>query len=476
MTALFEGLAGLARLLRGRAIGPDRGGMPGGYRIDSRKLAAGDLFFALPGTQTDGHRFLPDATARGAWGAVVSDPAAAAASGLPCVVVEDVAEAMIALAEAKRATLRYPMVAVTGSNGKTTTKDLVAAFLGRSRRVVRTPGNLNNLLGLPLALMEADPGAEVGVFELGMSTRGEIDRLARLLKPRFGVITCVAPAHLETLGTLEQVREAKAELIPHLDPDGFLYLNGDDPSTAELARRAAPRTVRKVSLGGLVEAQAMMRVERVGIDGTDGVVVVDRPDLGRQEKMPVHWPLPGRHLVYPLLFAILIARDLGLPVKAGELASLVQGLEATRGRMRVLDLGGRKLVDDAYNANPRSVEAAIDWVEEVEVPGRRFLVLGDMLELGPVSEVCHRAVRERVAASRRLAGAWFVGPIYAGLADRAEEQMSVAERRDRVVAEVLARFEPGDLLLVKGSRGIGLDRVVDAVAEAHRSKESGSCS
>lgn len=450
-------LSALARVLGGEAHGQARPGEPTGYAIDSRALPAGGLFFALPGERTDGHRFLGAVHEAGAWGAVVSDAeAAAAVEGLGYVVVADVAEALMQLALARRERLAYPFVAITGTNGKTSTKDMVATALGTRLKVARSPGNFNNQLGCPLAILAAPEDADVGVLEVGMSTRGEIDRLGALVRPRYGVITNVAEAHLETLGSLEEVREAKAELVPHVHPEGTLYLNGEDPSSAMMASRSKADVVR-VSAAGLTQAEVVAHVREVTLEDLACEVVVDHPRKGRQSHHPLRWPVPGRHMVYPLLFAVAIARDLGLTLDDAFFEALVAAAEPTPGRMRRVEAGGVSIIDDAYNANPRSVAAALDFLAEVKVEGRRYCVLGDMLELGPAEGPCHRAVAERVQASRDLDASWLVGEVYAGVAE--------VTPRDEVAGQLLSRLEPGDVVLVKGSRGIGLDHVVRALVE-----------
>lgn len=459
MKPFFTSAAELATLLGGRAIGPARApGPPAGYGLDSRSLPAGGLFFAMPGEKTDGHRFLRDLGSRGAWGAVARDEAAARDSGLPCVLVEDVATALWRLGELKRARIRYPVVAITGSNGKTSTKDLVAAMLEGGGTVAKSQGNFNNALGFPISILNAPEDARVGVFELGMSSRGEVDRLARLVRPELGIITCIAEEHLEFMGTLEECREAEAELIPHLAADGALLLNGDDPSTPVLAPRAAPRRVATVSVAGAPGAAVRFEVEAVSLAGTTGRLTAG----GRSTRLT--WPVPGRHLVYPLLFGIAAAAELGIPLDPERDAPGWQArLTATKGRMKVRRAGPVEIVDDSYNANPRSMGAALDFVAEVAVPGKKLAVLGDMLEMGAASGPSHAAMIERVAADPRLHRVWLVGACFREAAGRAPGSPKVRAVADRAaaLAELRAELGEGDLVLVKGSRGIGLDWIAD---------------
>lgn len=461
----LDGTTQLASLLGGEVVGPPRRGEPAAYDIDSRKLGAGGLFFALPGANVDGHRFLPQLAAAGAWGAVVSDKAAALAAGISAVVVPDVSVALYRLAAARRATLPYPMVAITGTNGKTSTKDFIARLLSRHLRVSSTRGNFNNLLGLPLSLLAADPTSEVGIFELGMSEPGEIDRLAALLEPDFGIITNVSLAHIEGLGSLEAVRQAKGELVPHIARDGVLYLNADDGSSRYFAVRAEGRPVRSVTTRGILGAGVMFRAEEVGLTGSVGEVVLDVPDRGRQLRQTVRWPVPGRHMIYPLLFGLLLAQDLGVEIDLAAWAEPDPAkFGATGGRMRVRPMPGGHVIDDSYNANPASLEAALDFLAEVDVPGRRFAVLGDMLELAGVSEVCHRAVVDRLAGDPQLAGAWLIGDEFAAAARAsglAPGRIRFGGDRDAAADELAGEVGEGDVVLVKASRGIGLDKVAD---------------
>jgi UDP-N-acetylmuramoyl-tripeptide--D-alanyl-D-alanine ligase len=469
VSGFFQGLAGLADVLGGRAVGEDPGGAPVAYDIDSRRVGAGGLFFALPGARVDGHDFLPAMAEAGAWGAVVSDASAAEAAGVPAVVVEDVAAALYRAAEARRATLEYPMIGVTGTNGKTSTKDLIAKLLGMHRKVAVTRGNFNNLLGLPISLLNAPADADVGVFELGMSTPGEIDRLAALLRPRYGVITNVSMAHIDGLGSLEAVRAAKGELIPHIARDGILYLNADDPSSKHFARVAEGREVRAVTTRGVLGAACHFQVERVDLEGITGQVVLDFVKEGRQLRRRIRWPIPGRHLVYPLLFGLLLSQDLGIPVDLeGWEESPPGDLAPTGGRMRPRPAGEAWVVDDSYNANPASLEAALDFLRELEVAGKRYAVLGDMLELGDYAGPCHRAIVERVGADPNLAGVWLVGELFEAAAAEVDDlpgSVVVTMDRDRAAAELAERLGRDDLVLVKGSRGIGLDAVVDKLCE-----------
>lgn len=467
----FQGTAELERLLDGEALGPARDDAPTHFDIDSRRMEPGGLFFALPGTRVDGHDYLETLASKEIWGAVVSDRAKAAASGLPCILVPDVATALLRLAAHRREQLPFPIVAITGTNGKTSTKDLLYGVLSRKLRVCRTKGNFNNLLGLPLSILAAPESAQLGIFELGMSVPGEIDQLAAVAKPRYGIITNVSLAHIEGLGNLEGVRKAKGELIPHIDPDGFLYLNGDDPSSQYFRSHAGKRTVHQVTTQGVLGAGACFTCERVDLGGVAGEISLDLPGTGRQEVRQVYWPIPGRHMVYPLLFALVLAQDLGLDFSLEELdEAFLAHLAPTPGRMRIRTAGTVTVVDDSYNANPASMQAALDYLREVRVPGRKYCVLGDMLELGEASVSSHRAVYERVGGLRDFVRVWVVGEEFQRAMQGSGEvyrHVEVTRDRQRVLERLLEILEPGDVVLVKGSRGIGLEVIADGVCDAH---------
>ncbi len=475
----FSGLSQLAALLGGRPVGPDQSGAPDAFGIDSRTIQKGGLFFTLPGTRVDGHDYLEALAQKGAWGAVVENEERARASGISAVVVPCVAEALYDLAKARRATLKYPMIAVTGTNGKTTTKDLISQLLSQDLKVASTRGNFNNQLGLPLSLLAAPEDAQVGVFELGMSSRGEIDRLGALLQPHYGVITNVSLAHIEGLGSLEEVRAAKGELIPHIHPEGILYLNADDPSSRYFAVRAEGREVRCVTTRGVLGAGVHFHLKKADLNGVEGDLVLDMPQQGRQLTQSIHWPIPGRHMVYPLLFAVSLAQDLQMSpdLKAWAEVCASGNLVATGGRMRVRSsLAGASIIDDSYNANPASMEAALDFLIELETTGDKFAVLGDMLELGDVSETCHRAVLERMASTPELKQVWFVGnefhsshmatstpPPKPETQAPAKDRVSVGASREEACEALHSILKPGDVVLIKGSRGIGLEQIAQSL-------------
>ena len=417
----------------------DRTQFPG-VTTDSRRLRPGELFVAIRGESHDGHDFLADASARGA-GAVVVDPAHAE-QPLACgvVVVRDTLTALGDLAAFHRRRHRPRIVAVTGSNGKTTTKEMLAAILERGLgpgRVLRTIGTQNNLVGLPLTLLRLAGTEDAVILELGMNGPGEIWRLAQIAEPDVGVITCVAPAHLEGLGSIHGVAEAKAELYRRLRPSATAVVNADDPLVAASAR-AFPG--RKIPFGTADVADVTVAAHAIaeqGLDGTDFRLVVERREL------PVRLAVPGRHNVTNALAAAAAAHALGIGADA-----MQAGLEAFQPpgmRMEVTQL-------------PTGVTAAIEG-------GHRIAVLGEMRELCAASERAHRELGT-TAAEARLDALFLLGEHADHVRSGAEAAGFPADRivitaTHRDLAERLLGFcRPGDVVLLKGSRGAAMEEVL----------------
>ena len=435
-----------------------------GYSLDSRSIQPGEIFVAVVGERFDGRAYVKAALERGAAGALVgreaglngAPPAAVdAPAGAPLVLVDDAPAALQRLARWHREQIRIPVFAVTGTNGKTTTKEVVAHVLAAQLPVCASVGNLNSQLGMPLTLLNRlRPEHRVGVFEVGMSARGEIARLCSILQPDRGAVTNVGAAHTQFLGDVENVFRAKSELVEALPATGLLYLNAEDRYATRMREKFAGQA-RRVSL---TDAAADLRLELTSVDlnGVRGILHV-----AGESPRPLWIPIPGRHMAYPALFAIAVARDLGLDLDAS-LAALATCAPAKH-RMQVTARGGVTIVDDCYNANPMSTEALLDFVGGVTHPGRKLLVLGDMLELGDLSLPSHRKILERVSAAPGFARSWFVGPIYreaaAGLP--LPESMTLVPDREPVLAALKADLRDGDLLVLKASRGIGLDLLLE---------------
>jgi UDP-N-acetylmuramoyl-tripeptide--D-alanyl-D-alanine ligase len=440
-------LAAVAQAVQGRLVGADR---PfGAVTADTRALSAGSLFVAIPGDRFDGNDFVDDARAKGAAGALVSR---LAASPLPQIEVRDSRRALGAMARAWRASFTIPVVAVTGSSGKTTVKELIASILGVSRAVCVTEGNLNNEIGVPLTLMRLAGEHDAAVIELGANHPGEIDYLAGLAQPTVGVITNAAAAHLEGFGSLRGVCLTKGELLDHLPRTGTAVLNADDQFFAEWEARA--RCDLKLSFGFDPAADCCVLGEpRFRATGSEF-----RMRLPDGEEADVWLPLLGRQNVANALAAAAAAQAVG----AG-LDDIVAGLQRAvpvRGRLRAIPgRNGATIIDDSYNANPGSVRAALDHLAGLS--GRRILVLGNMAELGPSAPELHAEIGEY--ARGRC-------DVLLAIGDLASRAAAAFGRDGRSVADIeaaRAALEPllaDDVtVLVKGSRVMGLDRLVKAL-------------
>ena len=425
---------------------------------DSRQLAAGQLFVPLVGERFDGHAFLPAALEAGAVALLAQaeqlPPAAlaAVAGSVPLWLVPDTLLAYQQLACLWRRQLPAAVVAVTGSAGKTTTRELIRAALAPLGEVGASSGNENNDVGVPLTLLKATPAQAAVVVEMGMRGLGEIERLSRCACPDVAVITNIGTAHIGRLGSREAIATAKCEITAGLRPDGVVVIPAGDPLLdGALARVWAGRVVRIALAGEGHEAQA----DLVGqLDGSGGILKLAGEELAGVE---VAMPLEGVHHARNLLLALAVARELGLePARWQPLEVALPG-----GRSRRLELGGVRLLDETYNASPEAVLASLDLL--ARQPGRRFAVLGTMLELGDQSLALHREVAAR-ALSLGLDGLVVVDGGPEGEAMLAAAQgLARLERVDTpaAAAEPLGQWlEPGDVLLLKASRGVALEQLI----------------
>ncbi len=423
-----------------------------GVSIDSRTLRAGELFFAVAGPRFDGHDFVAEVARRGAAAAVVHH-AAEAPLGFPLLRVDDTTAALADLARQTRRRAALPVAAITGSTGKTTTKDMTAALLNTRGPVLKTEGNLNNQYGLPLTLLRLEERHTAAVLELGMSAPGELRALCGIAQPDVAVITRVAPVHLEFFASLEAIADAKAEILEGLAPGGVAVLNGGDPL---VAARGKGRPGRVVWFGRDRRFEVSAENWRGNALGMRFDLVID----GR--KHDVALPLAGLHFVENFLAAAATAWVLGMSPEA--LAAAAPGLRPARHRGEVRALGqGVTLFDDCYNSNPTAVEAALEALQLAQGQ-RRVAFLGDMLELGPSGPELHRKAGELAAG--RLDLLLGVGPLARHFLEGAAGRIETRHFPDAEAAAQAARelLQAGDAVLVKGSRGVRLERVVDAVA------------
>jgi UDP-N-acetylmuramoyl-tripeptide--D-alanyl-D-alanine ligase len=428
-----------------------------GAAVDSRLIVPGEVFVALPGERTDGHVFVAEAVARGAAALIVARPATdpSALGDVTVIRVADPLAALGAIAGGWRRRFEPLVIGVTGSIAKTSTKEAVAAVLSTRFRTLRSEGNQNNEIGLPLTLMRLGPEHEAAVLEMGMYVGGEIADLARMARPSIGVVTAVQPVHLSRIGSLEAIEAAKGELLEALPPGGTAILNADDPIVRGMGARSAARSM---SYG--FAADADVGAQAVTSAGLDGMRFVLRADGVRR---PMTIPTLGRLSVHNALAAAAVGRAAGLSLD--EIAAgLAAGWSAPH-RVQLVRLGPVTLVDDTYNASPRSVVAALDLMSGL--PGRRGAVLGEMLELGDASDEGHRVVGE--AAARTVDWLVVVGAGASGIAEGARaagmDPASILRVRDaeEAVESLPPRLRDGDIVLVKASRGTALDRVVDGL-------------
>ena len=447
-----------AGLLR-RAHLPLGGSRISGASQDSRQMRGGGLFVALPGENTDGHRFASDAMHGGAGGALLREESVlesliAEEWESDLFLVSDPLAALQLLAKTQLSEVAPRVVAITGSNGKTGTKNFTAALLGTLGPSFASEGNYNNLIGLPMTLLGMPAETEYAVLEMGCSSFGEIERLCELFPPEIGVVTNIGAAHLEQLGDLEGVARAKGELAEALPADGLLVLHGEDLFADALAARSRAR-VKRFGL----EAGGDLRVEDLGPAGLSARRL-------RLEGREMTLPLSYRHAFLSLAAAWVVARHLGGEFEA--LAAAASGATWESNRGGVYRLGPWTVMDDSYNANPESLRAALGWLAEARVPGRRWAVLGDMLELGEAGPALHEDCG-RAAAALAIDGLLATGPLCRLLIDGARAAgLSGArhcEDHRALAAALLGRLALGDLVLLKGSRGMAMERVIEALEE-----------
>ena len=424
----------------------------GGASIDTRTLEPGDLFVPLPGSQTDGHAFLDQAFQRGAAAALCGREHHAPLEGRepgPLIVVDDVTAALMRLGRRYRESWHGLLIGVTGSAGKTTTKDLVAAALATAGPVLKTEGNLNNHWGVPLTLLRLRPEHRAAVVEIGMSHAGEIALLAALALPGAALITNAGSAHLEGLDTLEAIAREKAALGFALRPGDPLFAGADSP---RLLAALAGVPARLITYGTTAAATVRPRhVEDLGPEGSR-IEVEGFP--------PVHLRLVGTHQVLNALGALAVARELRLDPQA--VADALAAHRPSKGRMELKRARGAILLVDCYNANPDSTAAAIETLERWPNARRRIAVLGDMLELGKGARALHVAT----AAHLRAAELWSVGvhaADYAAGAHAAATPPRVFDGLDSLAAALAGALEPGVVVLLKASRGVRLERVLEGL-------------
>lgn len=442
--------------------------------IDSRQVIPGAMFVAIPGERVDGHDFVVSAFERGAHFALVQRPPATAypvwdlrgEAGIPpgqtpeppcCLLVDNTVQALQQIARFWRRRHQVRVIGITGSVGKSTTKELVAEVLEQRYRTLKNPGNLNNEIGLPLTLLRLSEGTQVAVLEMGFYVPGEIAFLCELAQPQIGVVTNVGTVHAERAGSQEAIARGKAELVQSLPPapEGTAILNYDDPWVREMATQ----TQARVFFYGLSPNADVWAddVEGLGLDGI-------RCRLHyRKETIYLRVPLIGRHSVHTVLRAVAVGLVTGLSWQ-----EIVNGLRTGHTQLRLVAVRtaeGALLLDDTYNASPESTLAALNLLAEIE--GRKVAVLGDMLELGPYEQLGHQMVGVRVAeAADELVTVGELGSLIAAAARQAgmkAERVTECADTQAAIEYLRSRLGEKDVVLIKGSHGMRMDRIVAAL-------------
>jgi UDP-N-acetylmuramoyl-tripeptide--D-alanyl-D-alanine ligase len=428
-----------------------------GVSTDSRSISPGEVFFTLSGPRFDGHEFVEQALKKGAATAVVSEEWCQSRTPgkelpTPLIAVPDSLVALQDLAGYYRRKFDLTLIAITGTNGKTTTKDMVAAVLSAHFRTMKTEGNFNNHIGVPLTLFRLSSGDQMAVVEMGMSGPGEIHRSAEISRPQHGLITNIGPAHLQQLKSLEKITKAKFELLEKLPPEGRAFLNADDERL--MAQRVIPPS--RVVTFGLGEGSDFRAIQ---VGTPDGV----RTDFEVSGLGQFQIPTLGRHNVYNALAAIAVGRL--LEISTDLIREALKGFRPSPMRMKRVEIGGMVILNDAYNANPSSMRAALEVLSGLEVGARKIAVLGEMLELGEEGPQFHRELGQFVARSGIH---WLVtvGKLAQDIARGALQEGFQAAKIARCVdangaAERLKDLlQPGDLVLLKGSRGVHLEDIL----------------
>ena len=448
----------ISKWINGRLIG-NESVIADKVSTDSRTLTEGSLFVAIRGENFDGHRFIDEAFKKGA-SIVISEEEYPAKEGSAVIVVDDTVKALGELAKNYIKTFDITVIGITGSVGKTTTKEMIAQVLSTQYNVHKTMGNFNNHIGLPLSVLNLDRQHSVAVFEMGMSAMGEIDYLSRIIQPDIGVITNIGISHIEKLGSRQNILRAKLEIINGMKENGVLILNGDDELLSGL-EGLLPMPVVFYGINDNCNVQGY-GIESMGEKGVRFTVDI------RNRNFDIFLPVPGIHNGSDALAAIACAVELGITDE-----NIQKGLirySSEKMRLNIVDYGNVKVINDAYNAAPSSVIAALSVLRDVAGSRRSIAVLGDMLELGEYSGEAHRNVGERVAHEKidylvavgELATDYASGAVEAGMD---KNRVIYIPDSESAVKSLKQLIEPHDVVLFKGSRGMHLDKLMERIFE-----------
>lgn len=447
----------IVRATDGVLISGDTGTTFPGITIDSRKIKEGDLFIPIAGQRFDGHDFISCSIDKGAVG-VLTQKNIKPSGNISIIKVQDTTKALGDIAAYYRQKFNIPFVGVTGSVGKTSTKDMIAEVLGRKYNVLKTEGNYNNEIGLPLTLLNMDAFHEVAVVEMGMSGFGEIKRLSSILKPDIAIITNIGISHMEKLGSRQNILKAKLEILEGLKKDGLLILNGDDKLLYGLKDLLEFKTIFYGMEDGVL--YQVYNIKSRGEQGIHFEITID----GRDYRVRIH--VPGVHNIYNALAAIAVGVELKVPMDL-----VIDGIgKFNPGEMRlnIVSCGDVKIIDDCYNASPQSMEAAIGVLSEIGANSRKIAVLGGMLELGGLSYKSHFDVG-KFAVTKGIDYIITVGEdgknIALGAVDTGAETGSVLsfDNNSEAIGYLKDMIANGDVILIKGSRGMKMEEIVKAL-------------
>ena len=424
---------------------------------DSRTIKKGELFVALRGENFDGHKFIESTAKAGAAGAIVDLKWNVKAPAKFAIIrAEDTLLAYQNLAANYRKALSIKVLAITGSNGKTSTKDFAASVLGRKFRVTKTQGNFNNHVGLPRTILEATSKDEAAVWEIGMNHPGEVAPLARIAAPNAAIITNIGVAHIEFMGTREAIAKEKSALAEAVAAEGAVILNADDPFSKGIAERTRAHVIFAGTKEGTVRATDIQQ----SADGSEFTIIEGA------HRCRAQLPVPGLHMVQNALLAVAAGRAFGLSLE--EAAAGLASAPLTKARLQIKEINGVQFLDDSYNANPDSMKAALQTLVELDADGKKIAVLGEMRELGTETERGHEEVGEAAAAFGidHLIGIGEMGAIISRAAGKAGLEKSNVVGSTSEAAELLLEIAaPGDLILIKGSRLARTEDVIEAFAK-----------
>jgi len=432
-----------------------------GVSINSRTIKEGELFVCIKGKNFDGHDFFGDAVNKGASGIILSDTKnlstdMIAKKGFPFVIQsKNTLRALQDLASYQRSLFPFRVIAITGTNGKSTTKEMIASIIKTKYRTLKTKGNLNNHIGLPLTLLTREPEHEVGVLEMGMSAAGEIKRLAEIAKPDIGVITNISAGHLGQLKTIKEVQMAKGELFDSLHKEATAIVNADDPLVLELAESLR---IKKITYG--IKEPADIQASDIRNKGNHGFTFTAKIF---DQAIPVKLPQIGYCNIYNALAAFATGHSLGITGQEMNLG--LKNYQQIPQRNEQIHYEGITLINDTYNANPQSMREALKTLTEINAEGKRFFIIGGMLELGPLEEPAHHELGQEIARSN-VDYLVTVGPLASLAAESAkanvQQQLQIGKFATHTEAAkyLLRKARKGDCLLVKGSRGSKMENVV----------------